>query len=58
MNMFHRVDNLNDKEAMDWIAQIFKQEDMDYEDWALIMKIVSWSGRNIEIEELNDNEEI
>lgn len=57
MPMFHRTDNLDDKGAMDWIAQIFRQEEIDHEDWALIMKIVQWSGRSTDIEEIEDDNE-
>jgi len=57
MAMFHRTDNLDDKGAMDWIAQILRQEEIDNEDWALIMKVVQWSGRSTDIEEIEDNDE-
>lgn len=56
MNMWHRTDNMNDKIALDWIADIFRKEEIDNEDWEMIMKVVEWTGRDISPRDEEDDE--
>lgn len=58
MDMWHRTDNIDDKKALDWIADIFRKEEVDNEDWEMIMRVVEWTGRDISpIEESDDENE-
>ena len=45
--MFHNTDNLTDKNALDWIAEILRKDETDNEDWEMIMRIIEWTGRDI-----------
>lgn len=56
MNMWHRTDNMDDKKALDWIADIFRKEEVDNEDWEMIMKVVEWTGRDISPKDEEEDE--
>ena len=56
--MFHKTDNLTDKSALDWIAEILRKDETDNEDWEMIMRIIEWTGRDTSpLENAGDEDE-
>lgn len=55
--MFHRTDDMDDKKALDWIAEVFRKEEIDNEDWEMIMRVVEWTGRDISPQEDTDEDD-
>lgn len=52
-----KTNEIDDKRALDWIAQILRKDDIDGEDWEMIMRVIEWTGRDISpIDEDEDND--
>ena len=47
MGMFHRTDDMDDKRALDWIAEVLREPEWEPDTLERIAEVVEWTGRDI-----------
>lgn len=56
--MFKNLDELTDKSALDWIADILRKEEWGPEEIEMIIRIVEFTGRDTSpLEDIGDEDE-